>query len=215
MLKYMSTTEPTLGINEMMRDVLENFSFYSSVVITFSILLLSISISNPMKGAVYVGWVLIATTVRIILLMMTGSGNPSYSDKCKKGGLSGSLAQYDGGRNSIYILCFTFFYVCFPMFISQNINWYLVWVLLVYIVFDCVMKITSGCVTNSVLIIGEIFGGSLYGLFVSGVMYYLGLNKLLFVNDVSSNREVCSMAKKQTFKCAVYKNGEIISSITR
>jgi hypothetical protein len=210
-----NTTNGSIGINEMIKDVFENFAFYSSVVITFSILLLSISLSNPMKGAVYIGWVLIATFIRIMLLMMVGVGTASNEPRCNKGGLPGSLAQYDGGRNSIFILCFTFCYICFPMFISQNVNWYLVWILLVYIIFDCVMKLTSGCIKSSVPIIGEIFGGCLFGLFVSGVMYVLKLTNFLFVNDVASNREVCSMAKKQTFKCAVYKNGEIISSITR
>jgi hypothetical protein len=63
--------------------------------------------------------------------------------------------------------------------------------------------------------VGEIMGGSLVGLSVSSMMYYLGLNRFLFINEVGSGREVCNVAKNQTFKCAVYKNGEIISTITR
>ena len=34
----------------------------------------------------------------------------------------------------------------------------------------------------------------------------------LFINQVSSNKEICSMPSAQTFKCSVYKNGELISS---
>jgi len=41
-----------------------------------------------------------------------------------------------------------------------------------------------------------------------------GLSNLLFFNDYSSNKEICTMPKKQTFKCAVYKNGELIGSST-
>jgi hypothetical protein len=36
--------------------------------------------------------------------------------------------------------------------------------------------------------------------------------KFLFYNELISNNLVCSVPKKQTFKCSVYKNGEIIST---
>jgi hypothetical protein len=204
--------KPTNTINQNLREIMENFSFYSGIAITFSILLLSISMSNPMKGVFYVGWVLISTITRLGILMMTSDGS-IISDKCKKGGLPGDLSKYDGGRNSIYTLCFTFFYVCFPMFITNNVNWYLLWLILSCITFDCIIKFTSGCVTSSISIIGEIVSGSMYGLLVSGIMYYLGLSRFLFANNSGSNKEICSMPKKQTFRCSLYKNGEIISSV--
>ena len=202
----------TNSMNQNLREIMENFSFYSGIAITFSILLLSISMASPMKGVFYVTWVLISTITRLAVLMMTSDGLFS-SDKCKKGGLPGNLSKYDGGRNSIYILCFTLFYVCFPMFITNNVNWYLLWLILSCITFDCIIKYTSGCVTSSIPIIGEIVGGSMYGLFVSGIMYYLGLSRFLFANNLGSNKEICSMPKKQTFRCSLYKNGEIISSV--
>jgi hypothetical protein len=123
------------------------------------------------------------------------------------------LAKFDEGRNSIYLLSFTLFYMCFPMFISGNVNWYFIWLLVVYTAFDIIIKYRNQCVTNSIIILGEVLGGSVFGLSVSGIMYYLGLSKYLFVNNLASNKEVCNMPKKQTFKCAVYKNGEIISSV--
>lgn len=199
-------------INANFKEILENFSFYSGIAVTFSILLLSISLASPMKGAFYVGWVLISTITRLCILMMTSDGMQSMNEKCKKGGLPGGLSVYDGGRNSIYILSFTFFYVCFPMFIANNVNWYLLWLLFSVIVFDVIVKYSSTCITSSITIIGEIVGGSMYGLFVSGIMYFLGLSKFLFVNQVNSNKEVCSMPKKQTFRCNVVRNGEIIGS---
>jgi hypothetical protein len=44
-------------------------------------------------------------------------------------------------------------------------------------------------------------------------MYAGGSGKYLFFNEVSSNKEMCSQPKKQTFKCSLYKNGELISGI--
>jgi hypothetical protein len=210
----MSTNSLSNGLNEIFTEILTNISFYSSMIVAFSILILSFSISNPMKGVAYMGWILVATVVRIIILILMSGGKES-SEKCKKGSLPGFLSNYDGGRNSIYILSFTLLYICFPMFITKNINWYLVWLLFVFLIFDIVVKFKTYCVTSPLVYMGEIFCGAAYGLGVSAYMYYLGLTKFLFINDVASNREVCSVAKNQTFKCAVYKNGEIISTITK
>jgi len=199
-------------INNDLRNSMETFSFYSGIAVTFSILLLSVSMANPMKGVLYIGWVMIATVVRLFVLMMTTDGILSMDEKCKRGGLPGELSKYDGGRNSIYILGFTLSYICFPMFIANNVNWYLLWLLLFVITFDCIIKFTSGCVKTTIVIIGEVVSGSMYGLFVAGIMYYLGLSKFLFINRTNSNKEVCNMPKKQTFRCNVVKNGEIIGS---
>jgi hypothetical protein len=40
----------------------------------------------------------------------------------------------------------------------------------------------------------------------------LGLGDYLIFNEVSSTKEVCTVPKKQTFKCSVYKNGELVGS---
>ena len=32
-------------------------------------------------------------------------------------------------------------------------------------------------------------------------------------NEIQSNKQMCSMPKNQTFKCNVYKNGEIIGNL--
>jgi hypothetical protein len=199
-------------INNDLRNSMETFSFYSGIAVTFSILLLSVSMASPMKGVLYIGWVMIATVIRLFVLMMTTDGILGMDEKCKRGGLPGDLSKYDGGRNSIYILGFTLSYICFPMFIANNVNWYLFGLLLFIIGFDCIIKFTSGCVKTSIVIIGEVVSGSMYGLFVAGIMYYLGLSKFLFINRTNSNKEVCNMPKKQTFRCNVVKNGEIIGS---
>jgi len=203
------------NVNTIFTEMLDNISFYSPIAVTFGILMLSISISTPIKGVIYIAWVLISTFFRIMTLLMISSGDTpsSVNSKCNKGGLPGILAKFDEGRNSIYLLSFTLFYMCFPMFISGNVNWYFIWLLVAYTAFDVIIKYKNQCVSNSIIILGEVLGGSMFGLSVSGLMYYLGLSKYLFVNNLASNKEVCSMPKKQTFKCAVYKNGEMISSV--
>jgi len=38
-------------------------------------------------------------------------------------------------------------------------------------------------------------------------------SQYMFFNE-RSNRMICSMPKNQTFKCSVYKNGELVGSST-
>jgi hypothetical protein len=39
-----------------------------------------------------------------------------------------------------------------------------------------------------------------------------GYDSLLYFDELESNNVTCSRPSKQTFKCSVYKNGELISS---
>ena len=63
----------------------------------------------------------------------------------------------------------------------------------------------------------ELFLNILFGLAsagtIVGLMYAGGSSRFLFFNEVSSTKDTCSMPNKQTFKCAVYKNGELIGSM--
>ena len=56
------------------------------------------------------------------------------------------------------------------------------------------------------------FSGGIVATIVITIMVMLNLNKYLFFNELSSNKDVCSMPSKQTFKCSVYKNGELLAT---
>ena len=45
------------------------------------------------------------------------------------------------------------------------------------------------------------------------LMYVGGSGKYLFFNEVSSNKDVCYKPKEQTFKCDLYRNGELVSGM--
>ena len=44
-------------------------------------------------------------------------------------------------------------------------------------------------------------------------MSWGGSSKFLFFNEQISNNETCSQPSTQTFKCKVYKDGELVGSI--
>ena len=40
-----------------------------------------------------------------------------------------------------------------------------------------------------------------------------GNTSILFINELTSNKEVCTRPSKQQFKCKVYKDGTLIGDI--
>ena len=44
-------------------------------------------------------------------------------------------------------------------------------------------------------------------------MYAGGSGKYLFFNEMSSDKQVCYKPSNQTFKCSLYKDGQIISEL--
>ena len=77
---------------------------------------------------------------------------------------------------------------------------------------DSYARVKNYC-TNPV---GVIFG-LILGL-VIGTIYYViikgsGNELLLYNTDFISNKVACSRPSKQQFKCAVYKNGELLRNL--
>ena len=55
--------------------------------------------------------------------------------------------------------------------------------------------------------------GLISALLIIVFMYAGGSGQYLFFNETQNNKEVCSMPSQQTFKCNVYKNGELIGAV--
>jgi len=134
---------------------------------------------------------------------------PNPKDICN----TGNFLPFENNTYSIFVLCFTFMYFAFPMFVTNNVNFQVLIFFLAYIVFDILTKFSNKCIGPSNIngFIGDLIGGLLIGAGFTSILFYFYKN-LLFMNEIPSNKEVCSMPSKQTFKCVVYKNGEVISS---
>jgi hypothetical protein len=118
------------------------------------------------------------------------------------------------GSYSAFIFSFTLMYIFLPMFINQNVNTWMFFGLTIYFIIDTFTKQQNKCVEPSNVFINVLVGFALSAILVCIMINSPGLSNLLFFNDYSSNKEICTMPKKQTFKCAVYKNGELIGSST-
>ena len=177
-------------------------------MLIFSIFSLSVG-----KGIFYIYWLLVVTFIRIaILWVIPGTNpNPTYQNEICS---SANFLPYDNTTYSLFVLSFTFFYFTVPMFISNNINYFVVIFFISYIIFDILIKMSLSCIKSSINLFGEIIGGGGLGAAIAALIYSSSINNYLFTNEISSNKQTCSMPSKQSFKCSVYKNGELVSSTT-
>ena len=184
-------------------------SFYSPIILATSLVGLSFVFQN-FKGFIYLGFLLGACVVREYIYRMAGS-NPIVNDRtiCT----SIQYSQYGNPTFSAFVFAFTIMYLSLPMFANDSVNFWVFSSILVYFCLDMFIKIYKGCILK----MGDLFLNVLLGVFSSALIVSLmwtgGSGKYLFFNEVSSNKEICSQPKEQTFKCSVFRDGTLVGSI--
>ncbi|MBI96545.1 hypothetical protein CL656_05315 [bacterium] len=113
--------------------------------------------------------------------------------------------------NSV-IIAFTFAYLVGPMMINNTINYLLIIFLFIILVIDSSARVTNNC-TNAIGVVFGIILGLLIGGFYVMLLNSAGYNDLLYNDDFVSNKVACTKPSKQQFKCAVYRNGELLRNI--
>lgn len=196
-------------------------SFYSPVIMIFGLLIFSVFSSSYGKLNMYFLWVFIATFLRIGFLMLKQYMQPNKQriqlpSICYTGVTN--IFIPDDVTYSTYILSFTMAYLLTPLVMistqskTDAMNYVALAFFIVYILFDLLIKYSFACVTNFIpVIFGDILSGLSVGIGIAVLMYSYFRN-YLYINEINSNKEVCSMPSKQQFKCSVYKHGELISS---
>jgi hypothetical protein len=155
-----------------------------------------------LKGFVYLGFLVSAYVVRIAFYSMIAMFHME-EDK----GDSYMTKGYNCGLG-VYILSFTFAYICLPMVFLKNINVVIFAILLFLIVLDILYKHWNMCQFGSETIF-NVISGMVFGFTCCYLMYIGGSKGYLFFSEVSS-KEYCTVPQKQKFKCNVYKNGELV-----
>jgi len=124
--------------------------------------------------------------------------------------------QYSKNGNpsfSAFVFAFTIMYICLPMFIYGSINYWILSGLLSYFLIDIRIKYLYNCFSVGDVLLNIFVGAVISSILILIMISSNGLKPYVFFNEMSSNKEICSMTKKQTFKCSVYKNGELINSV--
>ena len=118
------------------------------------------------------------------------------------------------------MLTYTAMYFIAPMFIinyqnkTNTINYSVIAFFIAYIAFDMFMKILPplSCFPLDVSVLGDFLSGWFLGVSTAAIFFANDKISLLFINELNSNKEVCSVPSKQQFRCSVYKDGQIVGS---
>ena len=171
-----------------------------------SILSLSFIFQN-FKGLVYLGFLIGVCVLRVFFYWVSGSSNTTNNgDFCS----NVKYSEYGNSTFSLFVFAFTITYLSIPMFINNSVNFPTFLGLLVYFLLDIFIKLYKKCIRSfSDMILNILCGAISAGIIIT--LMSSTSSQYLFFNEISSSKEICSMPKKQTFKCAVYKNGTLIS----
>jgi hypothetical protein len=220
-------TQPFQSINKFGGSTIALFqviSLYSPLITILSIFIFSIFSSALSKGLFYLVSVFFVTAIRMLFLFKFANNYDKYDKSfinpdpvCE----NTTFLPYTGKTYSTFFLTFTTLYFVTPMFILTSINKtnminYLVLLFFIaYIIFDAWIKYSLNCVLLNLALLGDFLVGALFGSLIALLLFYNDKISLLFINELNSNKEVCSVPSKQHFKCSLMKDGMIIgSSIT-
>jgi len=190
-------------------NMLQFFAAISPILLAFCLVMLSI-FNSDIKGMVYLGGVLIASLINLFILnTLKVKSQTLIPPSCNLIDFPFNLNEYVSPAFNSMFIAFTLAYLYLPMQYISGINFPVLMFITGLLVLDGGTKIMGGCTTFSGVALGSLVG------FVLGIIWFVlfystGHEDLLFFNVESSNNVICSRPKQQTFKCRLYKNGELI-----
>ena len=200
-------------------DFLVTYVFYSPFILAIQITSLSFIFQN-IKGLVYLGCLFFACCLRFAIYQWLPMINMDSDNKRERPAVcdATNFSIFSHNTFSVFTFAFTIFYLVLPMIINQTFNWVLLGYLIFFLFLDVGIRYRAKCIifkTDVVKIMYEVIFGTAFA--IAAVMGLRGTGKgsgFLFFNEINAgNAEVCNMPSKQTFRCNVYKNGEIIGSV--
>jgi hypothetical protein len=200
-----------MSISLTLPNIFQLFSLISPILLGFFLIMSSLFNQN-LKGMVYLAGVLIATIVNIFFMNLIGNKRDMMNESyiCNIIDLP-FLNEFNSPAPTSLFIAFTFAYLVLPMKYNDQMNYVILASLLGLFALDAITKVDKRCTTSG----GTILGG-LIGLLLGTIWYTIfhqsGYDSLLYFDELSSNKVACSRPSKQTFKCSVYKGGQLISS---
>ena len=192
-------------------NILQLLGSLSTILITFFMLMLTLMNQN-FKGVVYLAGATLAYIFGLMLGNLFQSQNPPNppNPNCNIIGIPLLAANNIPAKSSLFLM-FTFAYLLLPMQYNKQMNYGVIVGLLFLFATDTISKVVNSCTTVLGIILGSLIGFVLGAIWYS-ILHGWGADNLLYFNEMDSNATQCSMPSKQTFKCSVYKNGELIGS---
>jgi len=190
-------------------NLLQFFSAISPILLAFCLVLISL-FNSDIKGMVYLGGILIASLINLLILnTLKIKSQTLIPDFCNLVEFPFNLNEYVNPAFNSMFIAFTLAYLYMPMKNISGINYPVLMFVTGLLVLDAGTKILGGCTTFSGVLLGSLVG-FLLGVGWFAIFYSSDHKDLLFFNAESSNNVVCSRPQKQTFKCRLFKNGTLV-----
>jgi hypothetical protein len=187
-------------------------TIYPGFIIMF-LLLVSIFNYTLIKGVIYFSGIMLCHVIWMLLarLFPDNERNPEAPITCDL--INFPSLNYDMPNRPTIITTFSLVYLLLPMYNNTDLlfNPIIIWVLSILTLGNMFYQYSKKCSSIISILFGLIIGVKIAFLWFL-LFWAAGKKDLLFYNELASNNLVCSKPSKQTFKCSVYKNGEIISS---
>tara|TARA_B100001093_G_scaffold494972_1_gene538938 strand:- start:99 stop:716 length:618 start_codon:yes stop_codon:yes gene_type:complete len=199
-----------LTIEPKLSNLFKLLSLLSPILLVFFMVMLSL-FNQDIKGLVYLAGILVSSTVNIVAQHIIRS-RPNEKASIVCGVFTPSLLDsYNSPNSSSLLIAFTIAYLFLPMRFNNNMNYLVLIALFSLFGIDAYTKVTSLCTPSTGAFLGALLGFVLGSLWFT-LFHMTGNDSLLYFDTYSSNRVFCEKPSKQTFKCKVYKNGQLISS---
>ena len=172
-------------------------------------MLMTSMFNGDVKGFVWLGCVIVG--IVIVLFLGNKLFTPEISNCQSAPAVIDLFSKFPNLSVSTFFIVFTLMYLIWPMYQNKDWNYYVIVGFLAMLVTDTLFKLRN-CTTPIGIFSGFTIG-ALFSWFSYMIIRTAGGDKLLYYNTITSNNIYCSRPKKQQFKCYVYKNGEIISTL--
>lgn len=111
------------------------------------------------------------------------------------------------------LYAYTITFIITPMAIYEAYNIPLIIILLVFSIIDVIVRYKFGCTQPVPILLGTVIGVSTAIIWVY-ILKSSGNSSLLYYDDLVSNKQSCSRPTNEQFKCSVYKNGELLNTVS-
>lgn len=209
--KFFINKDP--GVEMTFGNIFQLISSLSPLILSAFFIISSIS-NGDLKWLMYLaGFVLLLFLFSIAAFTTNAQFDKEsayYKRECNFVQLPFGLSKFSIPNFNSTALGFIFAYIFMPMVQYNSYNVVLLSIIMVLFGIDGFSKVMHGCTPVVGVLIGVAIG------WIIGYLWYLVVsvtnkNLVFFNND--SNTSICSRPSNQTFKCKVYKNGEIIHTM--
>jgi hypothetical protein len=202
------------GITSSFSNLFSFLGLMAPLLLTFFVVASSL-FNTDLKGIVYLGGLLCASVINLFFMNSIKSTRSIDADvMCELWNidlLKGWNDYNSPALGSMY-MGFTFIYLFLPMLAHKQVNYAMIATILFLFGLNASVNLGNKCNKMDGIFLG-VLSGILLGMCWYGMFHAAGYDSLLYYPEMQSNNVICKKPSKQTFKCNVYKNGEIVSTM--